>query len=482
MAKHSLPWSLVAAAMLVVGLVGADFAPAATNVVFIIADDLSAEALACYGNSQCRTPAIDRLAEQGLRFERAYSQFPVCGPSRAALMSGMYPQAIGVVGNGSSRQFTNNLGDRPSFSQHFKNHDYYTARVSKIYHMRVPGDITAGVDGPDHHASWTERFNCQAPEWMSQGQHAHLSHERLSRDPEKHYGLGFGTAFYVVKGNTNGAEQADDQAAEKAIEILGEVKDKPFFLAVGFVRPHVPLVAPAEFYEPYPPTEMKLPARWSDDWSDIPKAGISHNSQRIGFAGNSAKQQEVLAAYYASVAYMDYQVGRILDALDELDLRKNTIVVFTSDHGYHLGEHDFWQKMSLHEESARIPLVISVPGKNPAVTESLSEQIDLFPTLSELCELTVPEHCQGVSLAPLFDDPNQVVRTEAYCMHGKGHLLRTNRWAYIEYRDGTQELYDMLQDPKQFTNLAATGEHQETVQSLKQQLQAKLSEINSSQD
>ena len=172
----------------------------------------------------------------------------------------------------------------------------------------------------------------------------------------------------------------------------------------------------------------------------------------------------------------------ILDALDELDLRKNTIVVFTSDHGYHLGEHDFWQKMSLHEESVRIPLVISVPGKNPAVTESLSEQIDLFPTLSELCELTVPEHCQGVSLAPLFDDPNQVVRTEAYCMHGKGHLLRTNRWAYIEYRDGTQELYDMLQDPKQFTNLAATGEHQETVQSLKQQLQAKLSEINSSQD
>ena len=482
MAKHSLPWSLVATAVLVVGLVCTDFAPAATNVVFIIADDLSAEALACYGNSQCRTPAIDRLAEQGLRFERAYSQFPVCGPSRAALMSGMYPQAIGVVGNGSSRQFTNNLGDRPSFSQHFKNHDYFTARVSKIYHMRVPGDITAGVDGPDHHASWTERFNCQAPEWMSQGQHAHLSHERLNRDPEKHYGLGFGTAFYVVKGSTNGAEQADDQAAEKAIEILGEVKDKPFFLAVGFVRPHVPLVAPAKFYEPYPPAEMKLPARWSDDWSDIPKAGISHNSLRIGFAGNSAKQQEVLAAYYASVAYMDYQVGRILAALDELDLRKNTIVVFTSDHGYHLGEHDFWQKMSLHEESVRIPLIVSVPGKNPAVTESLSEQIDIFPTLSELCELPVPEHCQGVSLAPLFDDPNQVLRTEAYCTRGNGHLLRTNRWAYIEYRDGTQELYDMLQDPKQFTNLAATGKHHETVQSLKQQLQAKLSQINSSQD
>ena len=276
--------------------------------------------LSCYGNRQCQTPAIDRLAAQGLRFERAYCQFPVCGPSRAALMSGMYPQAIGVTGNGSSARFTANLGQRPSFAEHFKDHDYFTARVSKIYHMRVPGDITAGVDGPDHTDSWTQRFNCQAPEWMSRGGHSHLSHEQLRRDPDQHYGLGFGSAFYVVKGETDGADQPDVLAADKAIELLADRGESPFFLAVGLVRPHVPLVAPAEFYEPYPPSEMQLPPRWSDDWSDIPRAGISHNSARIGVAGNDDKQRQILSAYYASVAFMDHQVGRIVSALDRLGI------------------------------------------------------------------------------------------------------------------------------------------------------------------
>ena len=190
------------------------------NVLFIISDDLAAGALACYGNEQCSTPHIDRLAAAGTRFTRAYCQFPVCGPSRAALMSGLYPPTIGMRGNGDSRRFTEVLGERPSMTQHFRNNGYYTARVSKIYHMRVPGDITAGVDGPDHAASWTERFNCQGPEWMTEGEHEHLTNEKLNRDPHKHYGLGFGGAFYVVRGASDGAEQPDTQAATKAIELL----------------------------------------------------------------------------------------------------------------------------------------------------------------------------------------------------------------------------------------------------------------------
>lgn len=149
------------------------------NVVFIISDDLSAESLGCYGNDQCQTPHIDALAEKGVRFTRAYCQYPVCGPSRAALMSGMYSQEAGVTGNGSSDRFTEVMGDRPSMTQLFRRDGYYTARVSKIYHMRVPGDITAGVSGPDHAASWTERFNCQGPEWMSSGEHIHLTNENL---------------------------------------------------------------------------------------------------------------------------------------------------------------------------------------------------------------------------------------------------------------------------------------------------------------
>ena len=198
------------------------FAEDRFNVLFIISDDLGSQALGCYGNAQCRTPNIDALAQQSLRFTRTFTQYPVCGPSRAALMSGMYAQAIGVTSNGASNRFTRNLGRRPSMTQHFRNHGYYTARVSKIYHMRVPGDITAGVDGPDHAASWTERFNCQAPEQWSLGEHEHLTNEKLKADPERkiHYGLGYGGAFYVVRGEGNGAEQADHKAAAKAVELL----------------------------------------------------------------------------------------------------------------------------------------------------------------------------------------------------------------------------------------------------------------------
>ena len=449
------------------------------NVLLIISDDLSAEALSCYGNQQCQTPAIDRLATQGLRFERAYCQFPVCGPSRAALMSGMYPQTIGVRGNGSSSRFTENLGERPSFAQHFRNHDYFTARVSKIYHMRVPGDITNGVDGPDHIASWSQRFNCQAPEWMTRGQHFHLSNERLKRDPNQHYGLGFGSAFYVVKGETNGAEQPDVMAADKAIELLNNIGDAPFFLAVGFVRPHVPLVAPASFHEPYPTAKMRLPQRKLDDWDDIPKAGRSRNSTGMGLAESEEKQRQVISAYYASVTFMDRQVGRIISALDQAGLRDDTIVVFTSDHGYHLGEHDFWQKMSLHEESVRIPVIISAPEKTVATTASLFEQIDLFPTLAELCNLPVPEHCQGRSAASLFDHPKQPLRTQVYCLKGKAHLLRTDRWAYIEYPDKSCELYDMHADPQQFSNLASVERHAESLTKMQRRLRNKLRSIQS---
>ena len=466
------------AALLILGSVG-KAAPDAErpNVLFIISDDLSAGSLSCYGNAQCRTPHIDALAKRGFRFTRAYCQYPVCGPSRAALMSGMYAQAIGVTSNGASKRFTQNLGSRPSMSQHFRNAGYYTARVSKIYHMRVPGDITAGVDGPDHAASWTERFNCKAPEWMTKGEHEHLTNEKLNRDPDKHYGLGFGGAFYVVKGSSNGAEQADVKAADKAIELIRAKRDAPFFLAVGLVRPHVPLVAPAPFFEPYPWNRMKLPARVADDWSDIPKAGISKNSKSSGLAGKIDRQQKVLSAYYASVAFMDAQVGRILKALDEANLRDRTIVVFTSDHGYHLGEHDFWQKMSLHEESTRIPLIVSVPGRTPASSPSLAQQIDIYPTLAELCRLDVPGHVQGKSLAGIIERPDHEVHSEVYCLKSGGHLLRTSRYAFLSWKGGEAELYDMEKDPKQFTNLARDPARAGTVAGMRRRLKAKLAEI-----
>jgi iduronate 2-sulfatase len=447
------------------------------NVVFLISDDLGAQSLGCYGNTQCKTPAIDGLAARGIRFTRAYCQFPVCGPSRAALMSGMYPQAIGVMGNGQSSRFTENLGDRPSMSGLFRRNGWHAARVSKIYHMRVPGDITNGVHGPDHEASWSERHSFKSPEWMTKGVHEHLSREKLKRLPEKHYGLGFGGAFYVVRGESDGAEQCDVLAADKAIQIIGQQKDKPFFLAVGFVRPHVPLVAPASYYAPYPAKDMRLPERVDDDWADIPKQGISKNSERSGLT-TDAKKRRVLSAYYASVAFMDAQVARVLKALDDNGLRDNTIVVFTADHGYHLGEHEFWQKMSLHEESTHIPLIVAGPGIKKSETGALAQQIDIYPTLAELAGLKVPEHVQGKSLRSVIADPSVDVHEEVFCTKKRGHMLRTKRWAFLSWPDGSTELYDMDKDPKQFTNLAADPKHAAAKSDLQRRLKAKLAAIS----
>jgi len=451
------------------------------NVLFIISDDLGSQSLGCFGNQQCRSPHIDALAGEGMKFERTYTQYPVCGPSRASLMSGMYAQAIGVTSNGASDRFTKNLGDRPTLTQHFKDNGYYTARVSKIYHMRVPGDITAGVDGPDHAASWTERFNCQAPEQWSEGEHEHLTRERLKPDPNQsiHYGLGYGGAFYVVKTPGDGAEQADMKAAAKAIEILeARAKDKqPFFLAVGLVRPHVPLVAPASFFDEYPAEEMNLPKQLDGDWDDIPKAGIVKNSRGSGL-DTQLKKQKVLEAYYASVTFMDAQVGKMVAALDRLGLDKNTIVVFTADHGYHLGEHEFWQKMSLHEESTRIPLIVRVPGKDAATTAALSQQIDIYPTLAELCGLSVPAHVQGKSLASVWSDPQTTIHDEVYTLRSRAdHLLRTDRWAFMRYGNGDIELYDMQSDPQQFHNLAQDPQHADTLADLESRLEKKLASI-----
>lgn len=467
------------AVLLVSAVTAADAAERKTNVLFIISDDLGSQSLRCYGNKQCQTPNIDALAKKGVRFTRTYTQYPVCGPSRAALMSGMYAQVIGVTSNGSSSRFTKNLGSRPSMSQHFLNHGYYTARVSKIYHMRVPGDITAGVDGPDHAASWTERFNCQAPEQWTQGKHEHLTNEKLKPDPKRqiHYGLGYGGAFYVVRGESDGAEQADHKAAAKAVKLLEQraADKKPFFLAVGLVRPHVPLVAPASFFESYTAKHIDLPPQVEQDWDDIPKPAISKNSARSGLYSDLQKQK-VLEAYYASVTYMDAQVGKIIQAVDWLGLRENTIIVFTADHGYHLGEHEFWQKMSLHEESTRIPLIIDAPGKKVGETPALSQQIDIYPTLADLCELPIPKHIQGTSLVQAMDDPRHVVHQSVYCVRGKNdHLLRTDWWAFIRYGNGGVELYNMKADPHQFTNLVNNAGHKQILADLEAQLEAKLS-------
>ncbi|MDB4763056.1 sulfatase [Akkermansiaceae bacterium] len=443
------------------------------NILFIISDDLTATALSCYGNKVCKTPNIDRLASQGTRFTKAYCQGTYCGPSRASFMSGYYPHAIKMLGYGSPRPA---IGERATWAQHFKNNGYHTARVSKIFHMGVPGGIEKGTDGADDPASWTERFNSAGPEWKAPGDGETLEN---NADGRKLGPVG-GNTFVVVEADGDDLVHSDGKTAAKAVELIKQHKDKPFFLGVGFVRPHVPFVAPRKDYTDFLPyAKMQLPPKLKEDWADIPKAGINYKTSK-NMKMDVRRQKKAVGGYYASVAFMDRMVGQVLDGLKEAGLDDNTIVIFTSDHGYHLGEHDFWAKVSLHDESAAVPLIIRMPGKKPAVCHSLVELLDLYPTLSNLCGLKVPGRLQGKDISEMMTDPAKEVRSAAFSVNGKGFLLREQDWAYIAYGkngQGDQELFDMKQDPKQFTNLAKDPKYGQTLARFQKKMAAKLKEV-----
>ena len=452
-------------------LVGCQQQPKPLNVLFIIADDLTATAVSAYENKACQTPNIDRLAGEGVRFTRTYCQYPVCGPSRASFMSGYYPSATTTYGYVSGRK---NIGpDRKTWSQLFKENGYYTARVSKIFHMGVPIDIEKGSDGKDDPASWTERFNSQGPEWLAPGEG-----ELVQGNPDGTLPIKGGNVMTIVKADGDDLVHSDGKTAEKASALIRQHKDKPFFLAVGFVRPHVPFVAPRAYFTPYPFEAVSLPPKVEGDWDDIPERGINYVTSVNGQM-NETQEQKAIAAYYASVTFLDAQVGKVLQTLEEEGLDDNTIVVFTSDHGFHLGEHRFWMKVSLHEESVRVPMIIKVPGKKAAVCHSFTELLDLYPTIAALAGLDYSENLQGKSLVEVLDDPSKTVRAMAFSVSqgGKTFLLRTKKWAYIQYDEDAAagiELFDMENDPKQYTNLAMDPDYKQVVAEFQQKLKAKL--------
>jgi iduronate 2-sulfatase len=473
---------IVLAAWLVAFIAVAAAESARPNVLLIVSDDLTATALSCYGNTICRTPNIDRLAGQGTRFTRALCQGTYCGPSRASFLSGYYPHATGVLGYTNPRP---RIGARATWPQHFKNAGYYAARVSKIYHMGVPGGIEEGGNGRNHNngdgaddaLSWTEKFNSPGPEWKARG-----DGETLESNPDGARPVVGGNTFVVVEADGDDLVHSDGKTAAKAVELIDKHAGRPFFLAVGFVRPHVPFVAPKKYFEPFLPYDkLPLPTKVDGDWDDIPRPGINYKTS-VNMKMDLRRQRKAVGGYYASVAYMDAQVGKVLDALERSGQADNTIVIFTSDHGYHLGEHDFWAKVSLHDESAMVPLIIRVPGKRPAVCHSLVELLDLYPTIAGLCGLDVPQRLQGKNIAPMLDDPAHQVRDVAFSVapSSKGFLLREDKWAYIQYAEDASagiELFDMVNDPKQYTNLAGNPEYAQVVDAFKVKLAAKMRAI-----
>ena len=436
--------------------------PRIKNVLFIVSDDLRAGVLGCYGDSMCQTPNIDKLAAEALVFDRAYCQGTVCGPSRTSFMFSRYKGKGDVT-----------LG------QHFRQNGRYSARVGKIFHMRVPGDIIAGTDGQDVPETWTERFNSQGNEAHTPGDYACLNLNIFTTELEGRQSTKMAHRMFVsVAYDGTGADQPDHKTASKTVELLQKHRDEQFFIAAGFVRPHYPMVAPHRYFAPYPWQKTTVPEQRPGDLDDIPKLGLPGSRSALnGIDMYPDNQQRMWAAYYAAVTFMDEQVGRLVDELDRLGLRESTAIVFTSDHGYHLGDHTFWQKNNVHEQVMRIPLIISVPGFQPGRTDSIVELVDLFPTLCELTSLSSPEGLHGTSLVPVLQDHSVTVKQGALSF-AKGASWRTRDWSYMQYNDGTQEMYDMEKDPGQFTNLAADPKHSATLQQQAAQLKARLAEFN----
>ncbi|NRA49278.1 MAG: sulfatase, partial [Phaeodactylibacter sp.] len=379
-----------------------------------------------------------------------------CAPSRQSFMFGRYTVKKEQV----------------SMAEHFKNNGHYSARVGKIYHMRVPGDIVAGTDGKDHPPSWNKKVNTKGAEAHTPGLYGLLNQNIFKRDMEDRQSTGTKYRMFVtVESDGDGSDQPDHQAATETIKLLRENKDKPFFIAMGLVRPHYPMVAPKKYFDMHPWQKVKLPELVEGDLEDIPKAAASGNhGAKNGISQFKDNQKKMWAGYYASIAFMDDQVGRVMAELDRLGLRDSTAVIFTSDHGYHLGEKELWEKSNLHEEVSRVPFIVSVPGKAKGRSKALVELVDMYPTLADLAGLPEGKHLHGKSLVPVLDDLGASVRDAAYTSHGKGHALRGERYTYMHYPEG-EVLYDNEADPAQITNLARKPGHEKILEGFRKKLE-----------
>jgi len=449
------------------GMARADEAPPPRmNVLFIVSDDLN-NSLGCYGDSLARSPHIDRLANSGVRFDLAYCQYPLCNPTRASLMTGLRPDTTGVYDN--SVRFRRNVPNVVTLSQMFQRNGYFAARVGKIYHYGVPKEIgTSGLDDPP---SWQQVVN-------PRGRDKDDEDKVINYLPDRN--IGASLAWMVADGTDD--EQTDGKGATEVIRLLEENRDKPFFIAAGFYRPHTPCVAPRPYFDLYPLEKVLLPREPEEHLAGIPVVAFNVKSPNYGLPSDSLRK--FTRAYRSAVSFMDAQVGRLLDALDRLGLSDRTVVVLFGDHGWMLGEHGQWQKSVLFEQAARVPLIIRVPGvrgNGKACTRPV-ELVDLYPTLADVCGLEPPAGLEGRSLKPLLEGPKAAWDKPAYTQVARrvskkqmmGRSVRTERWRYTEWDEGRagSELYDHEKDPHEWRNLAKDEGHAATVAKMRQLLRS----------
>ena len=454
------------------------------NVLLIVSDDLN-NMLGCYGHPLVKTPHLDRLAARGARFDRAYCAFPLCGPSRNSFLTGLYPNSTGILAN--AQVFRQTIPTHVSLPQAFRQAGYFAARIGKLYHYNVPTSV--GTNGHDDPASWEMELNPAGVDRLEEEPHI------FSLLPGQ-----FGGTLSWFASPKNDREHTDGMMADDAVWVLercAKQPQRPFFLALGFFRPHTPYVAPkVPYFDWYDVEQMPVVQGVAEDQADLPAPALG-SYKREQDKLTDALRRECLQAYFASISFMDAQVGRVMEALDRLGLAENTIVVFTSDHGYHMGEHGLWQKMSLFEESARVPLLVVAPGHSrpgSAVAAPVS-QIDLYPTLLELCGVAGPKNLQGQSLVSMLKEPQTPGRGWALTQVSRGggraraavttnisaegtrffgYSLRTPRWRYTEWDEGQRgrELYDHDHDPHELNNLAEKPDYAAVVAEQSAQLRA----------
>ena len=431
------------------------------NVLLIFVDDLN-DKLGCYGDTIVKSPNIDALATNSTTFKKSFCQYPLCNPSRASILTGIRPTKIGVTN--LKTDLRDVLPDVVTLPQLFKENGYFTGRTGKVFHMGVPDAMARCSQGKDDPLAWTEIGNATGYELNSNGHYHNASPYELDT-------VGTGGSIAWLRAEKGDDFQYDYNVATSAIDQIKRNKEKPFFIAAGFVRPHVPLVAPRRFFELYDSIEISLPNMDKSDRDDVPLSAI--NTFSSNFHISDSERVEAHRAYYACISFIDEQIGRLLQTLKDEGLDKNTIVVFVSDHGFQLGEKGLWFKNYLYYQCAISPLIIKDPSieNQSLVYNEAVELLDIYPTLAELAGLQATNQ-QGKSLVPALNGQSLAQKhaiVETYRDKNLALATYTKEWSYMKWKDG-EELYDLVNDPMQTINLAANQEFNSIKDSLNQLL------------
>ncbi|MGD9021704.1 MAG: sulfatase [Lysobacterales bacterium] len=463
-------------------------APLPPNVLLVVADDMNND-LGAYGNTFVQTPNIDRLAQSGVVFTHAYAQYPQCNQSRASFLTSRYPDQTGILS--LKEHVRDTMPDVVTLPQHFRNHGYTTVRVGKVFHQGVPTEI--GQPGLDDARSWDVTVNPIGVDKRVEDKVESIA------PPELEWRRFGGTLSWL---RLESEEKHTDQiGADEAIRLMGDYHPdrtgKPLFLALGFYRPHTPFVAPGRWYDAYPPEKVQLVEVPPGDRENKPIAALA--DRRFQAEMTDQQKRQAIQGYYASISFVDEQLGKVLGALERHGLADNTLIVFVSDHGYQLGSHGLWQKRDLFENSTRAPLIMVAPGRLQAGLRSAApvELLDIYPTLTALAGLPQPETAlQGMSLVEVVagNEPSReaalsqswsaahLVRPVRRGLQVMGYSIRTSRYRYTEWDGGQEgvELYDYSSDPLEYRNLAEDEAYLQVVRELKATLDNKLRSIHQS--